>query len=624
MDRKPHLLIIPRRSSCRAVVAGVALVSLAGSAFGQRPRLPLERPAPRFEHRVEKNVMVPMRDGVRLATDLYLPVGAGDTLPAILIRTPYHKDTYRGSTGPAQFFAGQGYVVVSQDVRGQFSSEGEYRVQLTDAQDGYDSIDWIVKQPWSTGKVGTYGCSYLGEVQFLLSKMRHPAHAAMIPQAASGAVGPAGGFFTNFGAYDGGAFLLSTAFGWFGLAGHKVRVADRAALQPRLAEQDFPAMLRTLPVVEMARRANYPPSDYEDFVSHPPGDPYWDEVGYLRDDDRFDTPALHVNSWLDVTPEQTLYAFNLMRKNAVSARGRDHQFVIMSPTTHCASEAATEHTKVGALDVGDARFPFSRLYVDWFDYWLRGVENGVTELPRVHYYVGGQGAGEWRSGPSWPVPGMQPVSYYLASGGRANTSSGDGVLSLTQPGRDGRDTYVYDPGDPFPSRGGTICCTGNPKDQPGIFEQTDLEGRRDLLVYTTPVLTEGVTVAGPVKLVLYVSSDAKDTDFNAKLLDVDPEGRSWNVLNGVLRARYREGMRKKVLMEPGKVYRIEVSLKATGYRFAPGHRIRLHVTSSDFPLYDRNLNTGGNNYDETTWVKASNTVYHGGKYASHLLLPVIK
>lgn len=597
------------------------LLGLAGSLAAQRPDLPLGQPQARHQVQIEKGVMMPMRDGVRLAANLYRPTGVPGRLPTILIRTPYNKETYAGSTRPAEFFAGQGYMVVSQDVRGQFASEGEYRVQLTDDRDGYDSVEWIVRQPWSNGKVGTYGCSYLGEVQYLLAKTRHPAHVAMIPQSASAALGSAGGYYTNFGAYEGGALTLSTIFGWFGLAGFKDRAPADHVIGSRRYAFDFAEMLRSLPVVTMAERAGYPRSDYRDFVSHPPADPYWSAVPYLTDRDRFDTPAIHVNSWLDVTPEQTLYTWGLMRRNAVTPRTRDHQYVIMSPTVHCASEAAGEHTRVGQRDVGDARYPFWQIYLNWFDYWLKGVDNGITRMPRVHYYVIGRN--EWRQADRWPVPGMREIPYYLGSTAGATTSQGDGFLSLARPPRAGRDTFTYDPADPFPSRGGTICCTGNPNDQPGIFEQTDLESRRDLLVYTTGPLTRGVTIAGTVKAVLFVSSDARDTDFTAKLIDVDAAGRSWNVLNGIRRARYRDGYSRPVWMEKDRVYRVEVSLKATAYHFPAGHRIRLWVSSSDFPGYDRNLNTGGNNYDETEWVTATNTVHHGGRNASHLLLPVI-
>ncbi len=632
LPESPHAPVVPMRnvpsfapaSLTRPVlpgrvsglgVAAFLMVGVALTVDAQAPSDGFALPKPRYPYTVVKNVMIPMRDGVRLAADVYRPTGAGDRVPVIVMRTPYNKDAYGGSTAPAEFFAGQGFAIISQDVRGRFHSEGDYRVQLTDGRDGYDTIDWAVKQPWSTGKVGTYGCSYLGEVQILLARMRHPNHVAMIPQAAAGGLGSGGGYYSYFGAYDGGTFGLSSGFGWFLGAGAK----ERGAKVPE--NVDFNTILRSLPLVDMMRKAGGPKTDWEDYVTSGPGDPYWEEPGYASDDDHFSTPALQVNSWLDYGAEQSLYLFNLMRRNAVNVAARDHQYIVISPTGHCASESASEHTKVGDKDFGDARFGYLAMYVGWFDYWLRGNKSGLDNLPKVRYYV--MGKNEWRTAPTWPVPEMRQVSYYLASTTSANTSAGDGLLSLARPRGGTKDTLVYDPGDPFPSRGGTICCTGNPTDQPGVFDQTDLETRPDLLVYSTPVLTKGVTIAGPVRAVLYVSSDAKDTDFTGKLIDVDEKGRSWNVVDGVLRARYREGQSKKVWMERGKIYRVEVNLKSIAYHFAPGHRIRLWISSSDFPRNDRNLNTGGNNWDESTWVRAVNTVHHTTMAPSHLLLPEV-
>jgi len=573
-------------------------------------------PAARYPVEVTKNVMVAMRDGVQLATDLYRPTGAGEKLPVILIRLPYNKDTYRGgAVVPAQFFAGQGYVVAVQDVRGRWHSDGTYSVEMPDAQDGYDAVDWATKQPWSTGKVGTYGCSYLGEVQYELLTKHHPAHLAAIPQAASGAVGPAGGYYTNFGTFSsGGALTLSSIVGWFSYAGTKVKDAHAPD------SLDFAALLRSLPTAQIDRRGSFPPTDYEDFVLHPPADPYWRQMAYLSDSDRFDTPVLQINSWGDVTPEQTLYAFNLMRRNAMSARARDNQFVIMSPTTHCGSERASAHTVVGALDVGDARFRYWQLYLDWFDHWLKGVDNGVERRPKVQYYQ--IGAGAWRTANAWPVPGMHAVSYYLVSDHGARTGQGDGRLSPTTPARATADTIVYDPADPFPSRGGGICCTGNAKDVPGIFDQHDLEARPDVLVYGTRVLADGISIAGPVRAVLYVSSDAKDTDIAAKLVDVDEDGHAWNVANGILRMRYRGGLAAPKPMRSDSVYRVEVNLNTVAWSFKPGHRIRLYITSSDFPMYDRNLNTGGDNVTETQWITAHNVVHAGPHALSALVLPI--
>lgn len=287
----------------RFCVALGALASLAVAAHAQNTNGPIPGPAAKYTVAIERNVMVPMRDGVRLATDIYRPEGTSGRLPVILMRTPYNKATYGGATAPAAFFAGQGYVVVTQDVRGQYGSEGFYRVQLADARDGYDAIDWIIKQPWATPNVGTYGCSYLGEVQYLLSSRRHPALKAMIPQAASGATGSAGDYYTHFGTYDGGALTLSSIFGWYGFAGHRTKApASTTVGVSNVPKIDFAAMLKTLPTATLAERAGFPPSDFKDFVTHPPADPYWAPIGYLKDTDEFDTPALHVNSRRDDFP----------------------------------------------------------------------------------------------------------------------------------------------------------------------------------------------------------------------------------------------------------------------------------------------------------------------------------
>jgi putative CocE/NonD family hydrolase len=503
---------------------------------------------------------------------------------------------------------------VALDVRGKGHSEGEYQIQSRDRDDGYDTIDWAASQPWSTGKIGTFGCSYLGETQILLAGARHPKHVAAVPQAAAGGLGSAGGYWSAFGAYTQGVFLTS-AVGWFLGAGAK----DRNPVAPD--SFDFSELLRTKPAIEMIRRIKGPRTDFEDYLSHRPGDPYWQTQGYATDTTRFDVPALHVNSWLDFGAEQTLFLFNLFRTNAVSARARDNQYVIISPTGHCASEAAEEHTRVGDRDVGDARLGYWQIYLNWFDYWLKGVGAGLRAMPKVQYYV--IGAGEWRSSNTWPLPDQRPVSFYLSSRRGANTNGGDGVLTQARPTAQGKDTLTFDPDDPFPSRGGTICCTGNPKDQPGIFDQADLESRPDLLVYSTPPLAANLTIAGPVRANLYVSSDAKDTDFTTKLLDVDPDGKVWNVVDGVARVRYRNGLQSPELMEPGRVYQVEVNIKSIAYQFKAGHRVRLHLSSSNFPQWERNSNTGGNIFDETTYLVARNAVHFGPAQPSALILPVV-
>jgi uncharacterized protein len=576
---------------------------------------------------LRESVWIPLRDGVRLSTDLYVPKGSAGRLPVILIRTPYDKRAHRRPASAAWRFAAHGYVVAVQDVRGKFESEGEYTISKDDAPDASDTTTWLATQPWSNGKIGTYGCSYLGDTQVLQAKVRNPHHTAMIPQAAGSSI-----HYRYFGTIDGGALELAGGLGWFRGSGSKRYLKypdDMAADVRRYFEigpvlppiADYRPIWNSLPVVDMMRRAGGPPSDFEAFVSHAPGDPWWDQFGYIKPGDRFDVPSLQVNSWYDFGIAETLQQFTQFRVNALSARARDHQYIIVSPTEHCRSEAATERTMVGKRELGDARFGYWDVYLRWFEHWLKGVDNGVTSMPKVRLYVMGRNV--WRDEQEWPLARTRYVKYYLRSDGRANSRFGDGTLSDAAPANEAADSYVYDPAAPVPSVGGPGCCSGTSEAASGAFDQSEVEQRNDVLVYTTPPLVRGVEATGPLETVLYVSSSARDTDFTAKLVDVYPDGTAYNIQEAILRARYREGFQRAVWMEPGGVYRVRIDLKATSNYFGPGHRIRLEVSSSSFPRYDRNLNTGGNNYDETRWAVARNVVHHTAQYPSHLLLPVI-
>ncbi len=609
------------------------LFAVPASLLGQAPELRFPAPEPKYQVRVERSVMVPMRDGVKLSTDLYFPEGAGEKLPVILIRTPYNKNlVYKRKWGKGPYmFAEQGYIVAVQDTRGRFESEGEYTISTPDVEDGFDATQWVATQPWSTGKVGTYGCSYLGDVQVMQAKARNPHLAAMIPQAAGSSIPHRG-----FGVVNGGAIEMAASLGWFRGNGSKVFLRPPPGAgsdfyaqwgkyfnpaPTNLPEINFRKLWRTLPLIDMLKKAGAPPTDFDEIVTHTPADSWWLARGYLVETDQFDTPSLQVNSWYDFGVGETLYQFNLMRRNAVSARGKESQFIIVSPTAHCRSETATEHTVVGKMNVGDAQLDYWGIYLRWFDYWLKGIQNRVTDMPKVQIYV--MGRNEWRGENEWPLARTQFTKFYLHSDGRANSRFGTGTLSTTEPAQEPPDHYTYDPASPVPSVGGPVCCTGTPDAPAGAFDQSEVETRHDVLVFTTPPLKEGMEVTGPIQAVFYVSSSARDTDFTAKLVDVHPDGKAYNIQEGILRARYREGWNKKVWMEPGEVYEVRVSLHATSNYFKPGHRIRLEVSSSNFPRFDRNLNTGGNNYDETEWVVAENTIHHSSKYPSHIILPVI-
>jgi len=600
-------------------------------------------PSPQFDIRLEPSVRIKMRDGVRLSTDLYFPVGASEPLPVVLIRTPYDKNSFRPERSSGwyrwqdgdvriQLFAGQGYVVAVQDVRGRLESEGDFLVGTFARNDGSDTIDWLASQPWSNGKVGTYGCSYLGENQLQLAAARNPRQVAAIPQGAGAAYT---GTHRTFGLMDGGAFELATSIGWFPRAGYKNSLRFSADVSdgefqkiapyfyhgPQVPDVEYNKVFEWLPLISIMERIVAYPTHYEDMVSHGPADSYWDAFDFVNEEDRFDVPALHINSWYDLGINETFKLFNLLQRNSESQLGRDNQFVIISPTTHCKSEGMTEETIVGERSMGNARFDYYGLYLRWFDRWLKGIDNGVTEMPKVQYFL--MGKNEWRTASAWPLPNVRWTNYYLHSDSGANSHFGDGNLNVSKPTEEPPDRFVYDPKTPVPTLGGVVCCTADPNTPGGSYDHSDIEMREDVLVYTSEPLEHGIEVSGPIELVLYVSSSAKDTDFTGKLLDVDPEGVAYNLQDGILRARYREGYDRKVWMEDGEIYELRLDLHAISNYFAPGHRIRLEISSSNFPRLDRNLNTGGNNYDETEWVVARNTVHHASMSPSHIVLPIV-
>lgn len=625
-----------RQSACAIVFTGLTFQATESSAFSTTEVLELR--AAEYEVRIEKSVVLKMRDGTSLSTDLYFPISSDTRFPVILMRTPYNKNSEQErSVSAARMFASRGFAVAVQDTRGRFESEGQFGIMYGDSEDGYDTVDWLARQPWSNGKVGTYGCSYRGAIQILQARLKHPALAAMIPQAGPGAgLGYVGGQPRYLGIWRGGALELASTFSFIWSSGSKVhyrapqnlssemkaKIAPYFDPAPRLPEIDRQKVLRYLPVVEMPDHYGAPPTDWQALLTHGFTDPWWnDTVGYFSETDTIDVPTLAINSWYDVNVGHTLYRFNLFREKSISKRSRNNQFVIISPTGHCGSEQATENTVMGDLDLGDARLGHNEIYLRWFDHWLKGLNNGITKMPRVQYYL--MGKNEWRSAPEWPLPGTQYTKYYLHSDGTANSRFGSGSLSVDAPANEViTDRFDYDPATPVPSAVGPKgSIHGGPFGGP--LDQRDLEMRHDILVYTSQPLTAGLEITGPMEVVLFVSSSARDTDFTVKLLDVHPDGRVFNLRAGILRARYRDGFDQEVWMEPGKFYKIRIPLDPSSNYFAPGHRIRLEVSSSNFPRFDRNLNNGGRNFDETEWVVAKNQVHHGKIYPSHIVLPII-
>jgi putative CocE/NonD family hydrolase len=580
-----------------------------------------------------RSQMLPMRDGVELSTDLYFPAEDQGKLPAILVRTVYNKNQTFGWNPVWAELVKQGYVVAIQDIRGRFESGGEYVIANGRREDGVDTLDWIVRQDWSNGKVATSGCSYLGETQVVLAATNHPSLVTAVPMS------PASGYYVPgraWQAFSGGAFELGQTAGWFAGSGSRIYTqppegVDRGTYFQSLDDAiemtppvDFPRYLqelKSLPTIDVLQRAGVPATDYETWRrSHPDGD-YYRGLDLVRADDEFSIPALFMDSWYDYGATETLAMFEQFSKKNRTEAGREHQYLVIGPGTHCNYHDASENTVVGARPVGDARYPYHQLQVDWYNYWMKGEDNGVLERDRIVYYL--MGANEWRSTDVWPPGGTQYANWYLASGGNANSRNGDGKLSLQMPTDQIVDEFLYDPANPVPSLGGHTCCTGTDTEAGG-YDQRETELRDDVLVYTSDVLTKDLDVVGRIRAELLVSSSAVDTDFTVKLVDVYPDGTAYNVQEGVRRMRYRNSLREPELMTPNQLYLAEIDLHTSANTFRKGHRIRVEVSSSNYPRIERNLNTGGNNYDETEFVSAENRLYLGGDRPSVILLPVLE
>nr|WP_208493197.1 CocE/NonD family hydrolase [Spirosoma utsteinense] len=591
---------------------------------------------------IEQKVMMPMRDGVRLATDIYRPK-TNAPVPIIFSKTPYNFNNWgdgeqRGGTYQAALDAvKRGYAYVVQNERGKFFSEGDWDILGPPTTDGFDAFAWMKQQPWSNGKIGTLGCSSTAEWQMAVAALDHPAHAAMVPMGFGAGVGRVGPFMEQGNWYRGGAqqMLFTTwlygtqtdaarpLFSKTATSEDLTRASRFYDLAPEMPKVDWAQGLRHLPVQDIIKQANGQKGIYEKMIVRQPTDPDWSKGGLYQDNMPFNKPSYWFVSWYDVSSSPNLALFNHVRKNATDAAMRDAQFLVIAPTLHCAYKRATENTVVGERNVGDARLDYDGLIYGWFDYWLKGEKNDVlTKTPRVRYYT--MGSNKWQTSDTWPPAEAAMTTYYLSSGGRANSLYGDGKLTPTPPANSQKaDAFAYDPAYPVPSYGGNVCCTGTAI-QGGAFDQHQMETRQDILVYTTEPFAEGVELSGSVETTLYVGSDAKDTDFTVKLIDVYPDGRAYNLDETILRARYREGFDKQVMMENGKVYKLTLSPMATSNFFAPGHQIRVEVSSSNFPRFERNLNTGGKNYDESKGVVANNKVFHTAGYPSQIRLPLVK
>ncbi len=581
-------------------------------------------------------VMVPMRDGVALSTDIYSPKNPDGKLPTILWKTPYNEHKLRGGTFRYVLESvKRGYTFIVQNERGRYFSQGKYQILGYPQTDGYDTLSWIAKQDWSNGKVGTLGCSSSAEWQLALAGMNHPAHAAMVPMASGAGIGKVGRFQEQGNWYTGGV-PRNLFFVWLygvdnplraelpaSLTDEKLRARieaynDLDAVKPKV---DWNKQIKHLPVNQMLTALGEPPATFEQLIARTPADPAWQQGGLYHEGMGWGVPALWFNSWYDVSIGPNLELFNVARAANTDKEASANQFTVIAPVPHCAYAKLGPKTTVGERDMGDTSFDVDGAVFSWFDRWLKG--NGKAfpaATPHVRYYL--MGANRWESAAQWPPQEVKPMRLYLRSGGKANSLYGDGRLAAeAPPANEAADRYRYDPMNPVQTIGGGDCCNGGIV-VPGAFDQRVIEARSDVLVYTSEPLTKAVDVVGFVDAVLKVSSSAKDTDFAVKLVDVAPDGTAWIIGDTIFRARYRDGYDKPAMMAPGELYTIRPTPITTANQFGVGHRIRVEVTSSNFPKFVRNLNTGGANESEKEGVIADNVIHHAGDNQSYIELPV--
>jgi uncharacterized protein len=632
------------------VLAAAALVAQRGvglSADQSAQRWKIERELQSVAV-VERKVMMPMRDGVRLATDVYRPRSGTGKVPTIFVRTPYnfnYRDVQNGvPRDMSQILEAvkRGYAFVIQNERGHFFSEGNYDILGPPVSDGEDALQWISSQPWSDGKVGTTGCSSTAEYQLAIAAKGHPAYAAMNVQGFGAGVGRVKPYYEQGNWYRGGAVQMLFIAWLYGEQNQLrpmfpgsmsredlVKASQYFDLAPQQPEVDWSKALWHLPMQDIIKAVDGPNGVFADgmpvdtggrMAQRTPNDPAWYKGGLFHDDAVINVPGLWFMSWYDVSVGPNLALYNYVRRTA-RPEIANQQWAIIAPVTHCAYTRATEDTVVGERSMGDARFDYNDVVYGFFDRFLKGDRGGrLDRLPRVTYFT--MGSNTWQTADSWPPAGARPLTFYLSSGGQANSLHGDGTLAPVPPDADKADSFAYDPVNPVTSYGGNVCCTGNAITA-GAFDQRKMEARHDILVFTSEPFKDGITLSGPIEPTLYVSSDAKDTDFTVKVLDVYPDGRAYNLDESIQRMRYRDGYdTPPAWMEPGKVYKATLQPLNTSNYFAPGHRLRIEVSSSNFPRFDRNLNTGGNNYDEASGVVAHNQVHHSKQYPSQVTVTV--
>jgi putative CocE/NonD family hydrolase len=550
---------------------------------------------------VDTGVRAKMRDGVELVADVYRPVSPAK-YPVLLQRTPYNRrDPVTGT-----FLAAHGYVVILQDTRGRYDSGGEFYPFRYEAQDGFDTVEWAAALPYSDGKVGMFGASYVGATQLLAAASQPPHLAAIFP------------FVTASEYYEGWTYQSGALAQWFvsswasGLATDTAR--RKAVLRPKEWVSALP--IDDYRLISLPSATDLAPY-YRDWIQHETSDDYWREVKVSDHYGRMTVKALHAGGWHDLFLKGSITNFIEMRKNAATAVGREGQRLMVGPWAHAGTSA---EGRIGDVVFGKgAVLDMNRTIVRWSDWALKGVQNDFATGAPVRIFV--MGKNEWRDEQEFPLSRTRYTRFYLSAAQGANSVAGDGRLRPQTPQSERVETFEYDPMNPVPTIGGRLCC--GEEIPPGPFDQRPIENRPDVLVFSTPPLERDLEVTGFLRLELYAASSAVDTDFTAILADVDPGGYARFITDGIVRTRYRSSTDKAELIRPGEVYKFDMDLWATSNLFQAGHRVRLYVSSSNFPRFNRNLNTGEANMRATRSLVARQTVYHDADHPSALVLPVV-
>jgi putative CocE/NonD family hydrolase len=619
-------------------------IFIAYSANGQIHLISdqIRREALARETNIERMVMMPMRDGIKLASRIYLPNNTDGPFPTILWRSPYNfsekmipnPDYSDANLKFALDAIRHGYAFIMQNERGKFFSEGKWEILGRPRTDGHDTMTWIATQPWSNGKVGTIGCSSTAEWIMGLASRKHPAHVAAVPMGAGAGIGRMGPHYEQGNFYRGGVIQLPMMVWLYGeqnlnrptfptnlSRNELINVSKYYDLAPNFPEIDWSKASQHLPLRNVIIAAGGPRGIFEEMADRGPDHPDWYKGGLYHDDEDFSVPALWVNSWYDLSVAPNIELFNHVRNKATDRYVRENQYMVIAPTKHCHMYRLRNPHVVGNRNMGQVHFGLDDIVYSFFDYYMKGERNrfSQTQAP-VQYFA--MGINEWQTSQQWPPRGATKMTLYLRSNNNANSIFGEGVLAVDPPAENGLDSFSYDPMNPVPSLGGNICCLGDAV-PPGSFDQRPIEVRDDVLVYTSEPLQSDLNVTGPIDVLLFVSSDARDTDFTIKLLDVESDGTSWNLDETIQRVRYREGYDQELFMEAGEIYELRLGPLVTSNVFRAGHRIRIEISSSNFPRFERNLNTGGVNVRKTSHIIANNIVHHGPGRTSHIVLTTI-